>query len=102
MKKLFKVTIEDENGNIVNQIESDCIMAAISNPKKDTITGVFVTSCDTNTIANALATLNGLKKQVYKSNPLLMFAEMLDNKGENGSENMEKEVSDIFSKLRNL
>ena len=32
-KKLYKVTITDETGKVVHEVESDCIIAAISDPQ---------------------------------------------------------------------
>ncbi|MFQ7076491.1 MAG: hypothetical protein ACLRSW_00245 [Christensenellaceae bacterium] len=49
-KKLYKVTITDENGKVVHEVESDCIIAAISDPSKGSkeqsaIHGVYMTNC---------------------------------------------------------
>ena len=48
-KKLYKVTITDENGKVVHEVESDCIIAAISDPSKGSkeqsaIHGVYMTN----------------------------------------------------------
>lgn len=101
---MYKVTIEDEKGNIVHQVESDCIMAAISNPKENGIIGALMTSCNTITIAGAIATLNKIKEQAYESNPILILtelSEMLSKQGKSEEKTSEKEVSDFLNKLLN-
>ena len=67
-KKLYKVTITDENGKVVHEVESDCIIAAISDPSKGSkeqsaIHGVYMTNCPGVTIQHTFQALDTVKRE---------------------------------------
>lgn len=69
-KKLYKVTITDENGKVTHEVESDCIIAAISDPSrskegKSAIHGVYITDCPTVTITSAFKALKKSQARGY-------------------------------------
>lgn len=78
-KKLYKVTITDENGKVMHEVESDCIIAAISDPSrsmegKTAIHGVYMTNCPTVTITSAFKALKTVKSEAIAKNPMLGMA----------------------------
>lgn len=104
-KDNYKVTIT-KNGEPITEIETDCVIAAINNQKKDGVAILFASSCSSMTIFNTLRALDNLKKNVLEENPeikplMLMAAlesitEKLDRKED------EKEpcgMSDFFAEL---
>lgn len=75
-KKLYKVTITDENGKVMHEVESDCIIAAISDPSRSTegkaaVHGIYMTECNFQTIASTFKALDTVKKTAISQNPIL-------------------------------
>ncbi len=75
-KKLYKVTITDETGKVVHEVESDCIIAAISDPSKGSkeqsaIHGVYMTNCPGITIQHSFQALDTVKRETIAKNPEL-------------------------------
>lgn len=75
-KELYKVTITDENGKVMHEVESDCIIAAISDPSRSTegntaIHGIHMANCPTVTIKCAFNTLGIIKREAIAKNPAL-------------------------------
>lgn len=78
-KELYKVTITDKNGKVMHEVESDCIIAAISDPSrsmegKTAIHGVHMTNCPTVTITSAFKALEKIKHEAIAKNPMLGMA----------------------------
>lgn len=83
-KKLYKVTITDENGKVVHEVESDCIIAAISDPSKGSkecsaIHGVYMTNCPGITIQHAFQAVETVKREAIAKNPELGFVLAMDS-----------------------
>lgn len=83
-KKLYKVTITDENGNVVHEVESDCIIAAISDPSKGSkecsaIHGVYMTNCPGITIQHAFQAVETVKREAIAKNPVLGLMLAMDS-----------------------
>jgi len=75
-KGLFKVTITDADGKVMLESESDCIMAAFSEPANSTegktaIRCVNAHRCNTSTLIGTLKALNSIKADVLKGEPQL-------------------------------
>lgn len=83
-KKLYKVTITDENGKVVHEVESDCIIAAISDPSKGSkersaIHGVYMTDCPGITIQHAFQAMETVKREAIAKNPVLGLMLAMDS-----------------------
>ncbi len=79
--RFFKVRIEDEHGNVISEIKSDYVMAAVSDPEDEGIKGIVLGNCNTTTMIKGLITINKLKKQAIELNPALKaFADTVDLK----------------------
>jgi len=83
-KKLYKVTITDETGKVVHEVESDCIIAAISDPSKGTkecsaIHGVYMTDCPGITIQHAFQAVETVKREAIAKNPTLGIMLAMDS-----------------------
>ena len=83
-KKLYKVTITDENGKVVHEVESDCIIAAISDPSKGSkeqsaIHGVYMTNCPGVTIQHTFQALDTVKREAIAKNPALGIMLAMDS-----------------------
>ena len=83
-KELYKVTITDETGKVVHEVESDCIIAAISDPSKSSgkclaIHGVYMTNCPGATIQNAFQAVETVKREAIAKNPMLGIALAMDS-----------------------
>lgn len=83
-KKLYKVTITDENGKVVHEVESDCIIAAISDPSKGSkeqsaIHGVYMTNCPGVTIQHTFQALDTVKRKAIAKNPALGIMLAMDS-----------------------
>lgn len=66
-KELYKVTITDEDGKVVLEVESDCIIAAISDPSKSkegatAIHSVYMANCTGTKRFTALSAPNTAQK----------------------------------------
>lgn len=75
-KKLYKVTITDESGKVMHEVESDCIIAAISDPSRATekataVHGIYMTECNGHTIVSAFKSLDAIKRNATEQNPEL-------------------------------
>lgn len=98
-KKLYKVTITDENGKVVHEVESDCIIAAISDPSRTTekaaaVYGIYMTECNGQTIVSAFKSLDVIKRKAIKQNPELgavLALETLAGFAKKFGENLEDE-----------
>lgn len=82
-KKLYKVTITDENGKVVHEVESNCIIAAIADPSKSTedcsaVHGVYMTDCPGTTIQSAFRALQKVKEEAVARNPELGMTFAMD------------------------
>lgn len=78
-KKLYKIAITDKNGKLMHEVESDCIIAAISDPSRSTedrkaTHAVYVTDCPTATITGAFEALEKVKREAIAKNPMLGMA----------------------------
>lgn len=101
-KKLYKVTITDENGKVAHEVESDCIIAAISDPSRTTekaaaVYGIYMTECDGQTIVNVFKSLNDIKKQAIAKNPELgavLALEFLAGLAKKFGVNLDEEVEE--------
>lgn len=83
-KKLYKVTITDENGKVVHEVESDCIIAAISDPSKGSkeqsaIHGVYMTNCPGITVQHTFQALDTVKREAIAKNPALGIMLAMDS-----------------------
>lgn len=83
-KELYKVTITDETGKVVHEVESDCIIAAISDPSKSSekcaaIYGVYMTNCSGATVKSAFQAVETVKREAIAKNPMLGIALAMEN-----------------------
>lgn len=116
-KKLYKVTITDETGKVVHEVESDCIIAAISDPSKGSkeqsvIHGVYMTNCPGITVQHTFQALDTVKREAIAKNPALGIMLAMDSleriaqkhgvklgEDEDGSEGSRGGVFDLFSEI---
>lgn len=78
-KELYKVTITDEDGKVVLEVESDCIIAAISDPSKSkegatAIHSVYMANCTGVTIVKAFRAIGTIRRNAVAKPPSLGIA----------------------------
>lgn len=83
-KKLYKITITDETGKVVHEVESDCMIAAISDPSKGSkeqsaIYGVYMTNCPGVTVQHTFQALDTVKREAIAETPALGIMLAMDN-----------------------
>lgn len=81
MKKFHIIIKDNKTGEILHDVDTDAIIAAVHEEGKTA--GIALTACDGKALLEALEAVKNVRKEIISSNPLLSLLEMIENVTEN-------------------